>query len=58
MCLKNFERELKKIPFPSLFRINFYTDDFEEASMEDGVPNDDTSSPQVGFKLHFNQIKC
>ena len=40
------------------FRINFYTDDFEEASMEDGVPNDPTSSPQVGFKLYYDQVKC
>ena len=40
------------------FRINVYTDDFEEASMEDGIPNDDSSRPQMGFHLHYNQIKC
>ena len=40
------------------FRINVYTDDFEEASKEDGIPNDATSNPQVGFHLHYNQIKC
>ena len=40
------------------FRINVYTDDFEQAISEDGIPNDDTSKPQVGFHLYYNQVSC
>ena len=40
------------------FRINFYTDDFEEASQEDGIPNDDSSNPQVGFHMFYSQTAC
>ena len=40
------------------FRINFFTDDFEQAISEDGVPGDDTSRPQVGFKMSYEQMSC
>ena len=40
------------------FRLNFFTDDFEQAIVEDGVPNDDTSRPQVGFKMYYEQLSC
>ena len=40
------------------FRINFFTDDFEQAISEDGVPGDDSSRPQVGFKLFYEQFAC
>ena len=40
-----------------VLRINVYTDDFEEASKEDRIPNDASSNPQVGFHMHCNQIK-
>ena len=41
-----------------MVRLNFYTDDFEEAIKEDGDPFDDTSVPQVGFLLYYTQVKC
>ena len=40
------------------FRLNFFTDDFEQAIVEDGIPNDDSSRPQVGFKMYYQQMSC
>ena len=40
------------------FRVRVFTDEFEAAAMEDGVPNDATSPPQLGFKMFYQQMRC
>lgn len=40
------------------FRLRVFTDMFEAAAQEDGVPGDPSSGPQLGFTLHFQQMSC
>ena len=42
------------------FQLRFFTDSFEEISLEDGVPGvtDTTRMPQTGFNINFKQIPC
>lgn len=39
-------------------QIRVFTDLFEGAAEEDGVPGDAASSPQIGFILNFQQQPC
>ena len=40
------------------FKVRVFTDEFEAAAMEDGVPDDASSPPQMGFKMFFQQMRC
>ena len=40
------------------FKVRVFTDEFEAAAMEDGVPNDASSPPQLGFKMFYQQMRC